>query len=252
MAAIPTYRCKKLCSGEPDTWLRWEFWASSPDVRWLRDVRGGAPRKISPRVLEGLFRPGGAPHADVGECRTAVVARWSPRHLYVAFLAADTYIWRTWTQRDDPLYDEEVVEIFLAPRGELTRYFELELNPGNVLFDAEIRSPNLERSTMTVEPDWDCAGLETQVHATLPVHGEPWGVGGASTDIVHAGVWIGLWQIPWSGLGEPEPQPGAVWRGNFYRIDRGPRDRYLAWSATLEDPPNFHVPRRFGRIVFGA
>lgn len=151
--------------------------------------------------------------------------------------------------RDDPLYDEEVVEIFLAPGGELTRYFELELNPGNTLFDARIRSPNLERSTMQVDTAWSCLDVETRVHATVPVHAEPWDAGRAPME-ARAGIWLALWRMPFAGLEAEPPRPGTVWRGNFYRIDRGPRDQYLAWSATGEDPPNFHVPRRFGRIVF--
>ena len=34
--------------------------------------------------------------------------------------------------RDDPLYDEEVVEAFLCPTGDLRHYFELEVSPLNV------------------------------------------------------------------------------------------------------------------------
>lgn len=252
MTGIPTYDCLRLKQGEPEKWLRWDFWAASHDVAWLQDVRGGTPGRIPPSLLERLFRQGGTPHADPGECRTAFVARWDAEHLYVAFLAADTSIWYTYAHRDDPLYDEEVVEIFLAPRGELTHYFELELNPGNVIFDADVHSPHLLRATMTVDRSWTCTGLKTRIHATLPVHREPGGAGRSTEGGVRAGVWIALWQIPWAGLGEPPPVPGAVWRGNFYRIDRGPSDRYLAWSPTGEDPPNFHVPPRFGRILFVA
>jgi hypothetical protein len=38
----------------------------------------------------------------------------------------------------------------------------------------------------------------------------------------------------------------ARWRANFYRIDRGERDEYSAWSPTHGDPPDFHVAERFG------
>ena len=38
------------------------------------------------------------------------------------------------------------------------------------------------------------------------------------------------------------------WHANFYRIDRGPADEYSAWQPTLADPPDFHVPARFGQL----
>jgi alpha-galactosidase len=37
------------------------------------------------------------------------------------------------------------------------------------------------------------------------------------------------------------------WRANFFRVDRHRRgDAYLAWSPTLKNPPDFHVPDAFG------
>jgi hypothetical protein len=46
------------------------------------------------------------------------------------------------------------------------------------------------------------------------------------------------------------PHAGDTWRGNLYRIDAGPPPEFTAWSPTMRTPPDFHVPARFGRIVF--
>src|SRR6476659_349128 len=44
------------------------------------------------------------------------------------------------------------------------------------------------------------------------------------------------------------PQPDDRWRLNLYRVDRKPRVAELAWSPTLQD--DFHVPAKFGELVF--
>jgi len=54
------------------------------------------------------------------------------------------------------------------------------------------------------------------------------------------------------GRGGRAPEEGEEWRANFYRIDRAGGGEFSCWSPTLADPPNFHVPSRFGRLVFTA
>jgi hypothetical protein len=46
------------------------------------------------------------------------------------------------------------------------------------------------------------------------------------------------------------PKSGLEWRVNFYRIDDDPQGNrhYWAWSPTGK--LNFHVPFRFGKLVF--
>ena len=57
--------------------------------------------------------------------------------------------------------------------------------------------------------------------------------------------------IPFRSLGRCTPEPGEEWRGNLYRIDRFPPPmEFQAWSPTLRDPANFHVPAHFGTILF--
>ena len=59
-------------------------------------------------------------------------ACWSESHLYVGFYCVDADIWGTYAARDDPLYEEEVVEVFLCPSGDLRHYFEIEVSPRRV------------------------------------------------------------------------------------------------------------------------
>jgi Carbohydrate-binding family 9 len=151
--------------------------------------------------------------------------------LCVRFDARDdgTGVVATHRERDAPLWEEDVCEVFLAPEEDSPRrYFEFEVNPLGTLFDARVDSPELARASMRVDTSWDCPGLSARV-------------------TVRPGRWSAALTIPLAALCDG-PIP-AIWRANFYRIDRGASeqpDEFSAWSPTLADPADFHVPERFG------
>ena len=168
--------------------------------------------------------------------RQAVSARVGAdaQALYVRFDCDDSEPWGTMRQRDDPIYEEEVVEVFLAPGpADPPAYFEYEVSPMGVLFDARIENPHGCRSDMRIHTAWDCAGIR-------------WAAG-----LVPGGWWAAL-ALPWAPMLEGAAMPPR-WRANFYRIDR-PRaepPEYTAWSPTLADPADFHLPARFGVLELG-
>lgn len=220
--------------------------------------RGERPRYLCRRVREPITIDGAltesawgavpplpplqlATGAGAPVMATEVKACWDDRHLYVAFSCHDSDIWGTYEERDAPLYDEEVVEVFLCPTGDLAHYFEFEVSPRNTLFDARVFGPTLDRRAMIVDRGWDAPGIRTAV-----------GVAGTldRRDDVDLG-WIAELAIPFADLGLPGPPiPGTVWRANFYRIERGEVEEFTAWSPTYREPADFHVPQCFGELVF--
>ena len=158
---------------------------------------------------------------------------WDELALYVRFDCEDRDAWGTFRQRNDPVYQEEAVEVFLAPGEEdPVRYFELEVSPLGTLFDATIHNPTSLRADMTGDPSWDCPGLR-------------WAAGSGE---IRQDWWAWL-SIPWEGI-SPTQRPPRIWRANFYRIER-PRDgepEFSAWSPTLTRPADFHKPARFGLL----
>jgi hypothetical protein len=165
---------------------------------------------------------------------TAVRLQASQTHLYIRFDCHDEDIWWTLTQRDDPLYDEEVVELFIAPGAENpVEYYEFEINPAGALFDARIHNPSgMNDAAMLIDERWDCDGIVWQ----------------ASIDAAVA-LWSVELAIPWRSLC-PDGALPQIWRANFYRIER-PRGRapeFSAWSPPLISPPDFHRPLCFGRL----
>lgn len=172
--------------------------------------------------------------------QTRVRLGWDDVALHVRFDCEDRDAWGTHQRRDDPLYEEEAVEVFLAPGGEdPILYIEIEVSPLGTLFDARIHNPTGMRADMTGDRSWDCPGLRWAA-----------GPGAERQD------WWAELSIPWNGIappGEPPPRWRKIWRANFYRIER-PRDgepEFSGWSPTFTRPADFHKPARFGVLELG-
>ena len=159
---------------------------------------------------------------------------WDGERLHVRFDCADPDPWWTLAERDASLWEEEVVEVFLARGAETPRsYAEFEVNPGGALFDAWIDNPDSRRETMRIGIGWDCAGIDWR----------------AGIESERARWWAEL-AIPLGAVAAATDLRGP-WRANFYRIER-PRPgepEYTAWSPTLVAPADFHRPARFGTLI---
>ena len=162
---------------------------------------------------------------------TVVRIAHDPGALLLRFDCTDRDIWATHARRDARLWEEEVVELFVAPgEGDPSEYFEIEVNPIGAIFDARVSNPHGRRDSMRVDSAWNAEGLVAVVSRPSP------------------GSWRADIAIPWSALCEGTPP--LVWRANFFRIER-PRDgepEFSCWSPTFVDPPDFHKPASFGRL----
>jgi hypothetical protein len=151
-------------------------------------------------------------------------------YVHVRFECDDDHIVATYENRDDPIYKEDAVEIFIDEIGSGRLYKEIELSPRNIVFDALIQKE--EGQKQKVDASWDLDGLLTRV--TWPEEGK------AVYDI----------SLPVASF-DPLPAPGMAWRINLFRIDEDSAGQrhYWAWSPTGARR-NFHVPGKFGTLVF--
>lgn len=186
------------------------------------------PWDLVPPITPFVLADGSRPAAQ----QTAARLCADRQALYARFDCMDRDIWATHTRRDAPLYDEEVVEIFLSPGSQTpTSYYELEVSPDGVLLDARIHNPHSRRADLSVDLSWDADAQWL-----------------ARRDDA-AGRWLAILILPWAALNADPPPP--VWRGNLYRIER-PRDgtpEFSCWSPTLTEPADFHKPERFGFLI---
>jgi hypothetical protein len=180
-----------------------------------------------------------------GPATRQTVARmcWDDKYFYIAFESEDPDIWGTMFDRDDPIYQEEVVEAFIDPDSDLIRYHEFQTSPRGVMFDVMIYNPTHERKDLEIDVSWNCEGWLTavRVDGTLDIR-----------DDVDKG-WTAEWAIPFTSMPTAPnipPKDGDTWRMNLYRIDRTPEPEFSSWRPTLREPPDFHVPTCFGTIIF--
>ena len=213
--------------------------------------RAGAPPGLGGFPWERAAALGPFVLADgsaAAEQPTGVRVARDRRALYVRFDCADRDAWGTWRRRNDPIYLEEAVEVFLAPgTAAPRRYWELEVSPLGVLFAARIENPTGRRAGLVADTGWECPGLEWQAGPAGPAAAGERRGGGQD--------WWAALAIPWDALaggpgapGGPSRPPPRLWRANFYRIERprGGRPELSCWSPTWTEPPDFHRPERFG------
>lgn len=188
------------------------------------------PWAIPPACVTVLLRraPDGFPPRQA----TSLAVYYDDDFLTVVFQADDDEVLATFLGHDEPLWREDVFEVFVAPDG-LSPYFEIEVNPLGTTFDARIDSPDGVRSTMTTDTAWTCKDLFAALRRD------------------DASQLRAVMRIPFNAFGQP-PTPGRKWRANFFRIDRSAAhgDEFSAWQPTMKTPADFHVVAAFGTLCF--
>jgi len=215
---------------------------AAPPAPALADFPWARAAVLDPFVLAD----GSAPAAQATTVRLAHDAH----SFYIRFECVDRDAWGTWRHRNDPIYLEEAVEVFLAPGvGDPRRYWELEVSPLGVLFAARIENPTGRRADLVADTSWECRGLEWQ--AGPAGSSQPGCRDWRQAEPRPVQDWWAELAIPWTALAGSAGaawRPPRSWRANFYRIERprGSPPELSCWSPTLADPPDFHRPERFG------
>lgn len=168
---------------------------------------------------------------------------WDDKYLYVGFECADTNIYTRYTQHDDALFNDDAVEAFINPSGDLIHYFEFEVSPTNVTYDLKITNPTGNTHTTTYDASWECPGILTATKVIGTVNNDK------DTDT----GWSVEMAIPLKAFqGAPNCPPinGDRWRMNMFRCGEAPVNEYDNWSLILDPDASFHTPSRFGALVF--
>ena len=186
----------------------------------------------APRFRDFLLNLDGSP----GPYKTEARALYDDTFLYFSFRCLDDDIWATFKRRDEHLWEEEVVEVFLQADPHQTSYIELEVNPLGTMLDIyllDIRKPLHYESWNSQKLKWGVQVFGT-VDGKNGDHEWTCEIALPLEDIVTAR------NLP--------PRAGDRWRLNLYRVEKLPTPALLAWSPTLKD--DFHLPGMFGELVF--
>ena len=159
--------------------------------------------------------------------------------LYIAFVAADKDIYSSFIGRDQHLWEEEAVEVFIDIDEEPNNYIEIEVSPNNILFDSYIVDPVNINVAETAKFNLSTIQSAVVVNGTVNIRSD--------VDT----CWTGELAVNFTDLVvnfDSGILRDAEWKINLYRIDRdadGPV--HYAWSPTHG---RFHKPSVFGTLTF--
>lgn len=242
----PVYRCVRAQSkpGALTGDLTKDFWQDGEWITDFHDIEG-----------DSLPRPAK---------QTRVKLLWDDEALYIGAELMDDTIWATVKDRDAVIFADNDFEVFLAPQDSSHRYFELELNAMNTVWDLLMERP--QRDCVRRIIGWDIRGLETAVK----IDGE------LNNPAADNQKWSVEMKLPWFSLREcpldacypPRlaPEKGEIWRLNFSRVEYDvdvvdgkyvkrcgsdgqplPEHNWL-WSPT--GAIDAHMPEMYGYLIF--
>ena len=171
--------------------------------------------------------------------RTTVKLLRDQQYLYVGYECADTDITATHEKRDDPVYKDDCVEIFLKPSDKTDHYIGLEMNARGVLFDYYYAYPEKN------DYSFNLAGVQLKTALR----------GSLNNDNDQDQGWSLEVAIPWQSLNklaEQLPPAKTTWRAQINRWDgiEAKGRRLSMWCPSGLKKPNPHNPERFGILTF--
>ncbi len=216
------------------------------------------PRREGPVVIDGLADDEAwaaaepihfiFPWDDVSQANAqTTVARmlYDDDALYIIYDCVDPYLHSEVTERDGPVYNEDAVEIFVAPNADdISTYFGFEMNILGTLLDYVAYDGGVERTpSESIRFQWRSEGVDiaTTYEGTLNDH----------SDIDEG--WVLEIRIPFDNFrhygARIPPQPGDMWRLNLNRT-AGYKGQFSLWSDTHAPRPSFHHSALFGKAYF--
>jgi len=174
------------------------------------------------------------------QIQTLVKACYDDSSLYFFFICNDPDIWTSFTQRDEHLWEEEAVEVFIDVDDIPETYVEIEVSPANILFDSYIVDP--ENIDVPRTALFDLKGIRTAVLVS----------GTLNKRDDEDDKWTVEIAIPFKDLANevmPRVNAETEIKINFYRLDKnlGMDPMSYAWSPT---GARFHKPSVFGKLLF--
>ena len=234
-------------------------WLAAPRSPRFRDMTHGGPA--------------------VHDTRAAVL--WDDTNLYVGFWIEEPFVEATLKNRDDPIYQNNDVEVFIA--GQDT-YYEFEINAYGTVYevlfvwedayerDGYDQEPGLARDAPGAQPfygvglkdhprgprmgffQWDLPGMQSAVHID----------GTLNDNSDRDRGWTVELAFPWSGMdlltrGDGRavpPNNGDTWGMDFSRFNQyreaPPAQDNAGWCWSPHGIMDSHIPEVFTQITFST
>lgn len=158
-----------------------------------------------------------------------------------------------YTECNDPVFYQDVIEIFVVPYMEKVAhcYNELDISPYNVMFEAGIYNKNLNY-TGVVDSTMNCSTSGVIHETTIDETSNSW-----TAQLTYPFHLLNCpYNCPmWKYCGHDTPND--IYRANFFRVNElkevsscsSSTCEYIAWNPTDINPPAFHEPSKFGFLL---
>ncbi|MDB5120040.1 MAG: hypothetical protein JWN56_1258 [Sphingobacteriales bacterium] len=168
---------------------------------------------------------------------------YDKQNIYVIFLVHDRYVRNMIEDYNGPVSSDACVEFFFSPDMNFTeRYFNLEINSGGTPLMG-YHTDGRKKYQLLEHADLD----KIEISHSLPKKLEK--------EITEPITWTIEYRLPLSVLQKfsniTAPEPGVVWRGNFYKTSSmSSNPHWMTWSVVNNPKPDFHLPQFFGILKF--
>ena len=206
---------------------------------------------------------------------------WDDENLYIAFWIQDPDVQAKFKNRDDLIYNDNDIEIFIAGDN---AYYEFEMNAFSTIYEAFVmwddkydalnftEEPTLAKTHPRVQP-FNGVGYKTHPRGKrkialdydFPKLKAATSVSGTINDSKDRDRgWTAEISLPWSGMkqllkGDTRscpPEPEDVWRINLFRFNQykeaPPAKDSGGWAWSHHGVWDSHVPECFPKVIFAA
>jgi hypothetical protein len=183
---------------------------------------------------------------------------WTAEGLYIAAEILEPHVWAYLKNHDDIVFYDNDFEVFIDPDNDTHRYYEIEVNALNTIFDLFMSKPY--RNSGSAMFAYNTPGMKTAIHVQGTVNNP------SDTDK----GWTVEMFIPFMavtmGNVAKVPVDGDFWRINFSRVEwdvevkdgkyvklKGTNGRNLPehnWVWSPQGVINMHFPERWGYLFF--
>ena len=210
---------------------------------------------------------------------TYVKVIWDDENMYVGFWLEEPVVEGSFTERNDPLYQENNAEVFIAGRDS---YYEFEINALNTIYEAFfIWMEAYEEGGFAENPAFALDNPELQEFNGVGWNEHPRGLRVGSWDFWFPGLetavhidgelndseyrdrgWYVELKFPWEGMdwlarADERPLPpedGDTWRMDFSRFnpyeEAPPAEDSGGWSLSAHGAWDSHIPECWPHVHF--
>lgn len=190
--------------------------------------------------------------------KTRVKMLWNDSCLFIAAAMEEPHVWASLTQHDAIVYHDNDFEVFIDPDNDAHKYFEIEVNAFNTIFDLFLPRPYRNGGSALIPYDVAALRSEVRVQGTLNDPSDQDSGWTVEMAIPFRSVSFGnIWRAP---------AEGTIWRINFSRVQwdwevvngkynkkKNNQGRYLSehnWVWSPQGIINMHYPERWGYLQF--